>query len=240
MIKGTSTSSLASISVPPWPGGVSPQARTTRTSPTATTSTSWSVAELLDQHHCCPPPEGLDSNDGKSVARIRRHFHRLFCQLKFANSRSHRDVLWRDLGHFDNLGMSMSKNRRVSGSCSTICGTSASGICTMGATRTNAPQCAAGPAPAADARREPRAATRRQAHLRRPEKNAQCLPPGGRGCSSRTWPCSTARSLSPPLPSSVSVELSGAYTRQGPGRSTAAHAAKQHVVATLSDAEQFV
>ena len=38
------------------------------------------------------------------------------------------------------------------------------------------------------------------------------------------------------LPPSVSVELSGAKTRQGPGRSTAAHAAKQHAVVAISDA----
>ena len=42
-------SPLASISIPPWPGGVPPRARTTRTSPAAaTTSSSWSVTELLD------------------------------------------------------------------------------------------------------------------------------------------------------------------------------------------------
>ena len=44
----------------------------------------------------------------------------------------------------------------------------------------------------------------------------------------------------PPLPSSVSVELSGAYTRQRPRRSTAAHAAKQHAVVALSDAGQLL
>ena len=43
-----------------------------------------------------------------------------------------------------------------------------------------------------------------------------------------------------PLPSSVSVELSGAFQRQGPGRSTAAHAAKQHAVVALSDAGQLL
>ena len=43
-----------------------------------------------------------------------------------------------------------------------------------------------------------------------------------------------------PLPSSVSMELSGVYTRQGPGRSTVAHAAKQHAVVVLSVAGQAV
>ena len=59
--------------------------------------------------------------------------------------------------------------------------------------------------------------------------------------SSGTWPCTVHLVPTPrPLPSSVSVELSGAYTRQEPGRSTAAHAAKQHAVVALSDAGQLL
>ena len=91
--------------------------------------------------------------------------------------------------------------------------------------RRRAPHCAAGPAPAAEARRGPRAATR--------------LPPGG-------WVLpELGRVLhlvptSGPLPSSVSVEPSGAFSRQGPRRSTAAHAAKQHAVVALSDAVQLL
>ena len=43
-----------------------------------------------------------------------------------------------------------------------------------------------------------------------------------------------------PLPSSVSAELSGAFSRQGSGRSTAAHAARQHAVVALSDAGKLL
>ena len=83
------------------------------------------------------------------------------------------------------------------------------------------------------------AATRRQAHLQHQVISTQCLPPGSwdapeRGREALLVP--TPR----PLPSSVSVELSGACTRQGPGRSTAAHAAKQHAPAALSDAGQLL
>ena len=64
-------------------------------------------------------------------------------------------------------------------------------------------------------------------------KSTQCLPPGG-------WDAPERGRLvllvpTRPLPSSVSVELSGAKTRRGPGRSTAAHAARQHAVVVLSD-----
>ena len=34
---------------------------------------------------------------------VRRHFHQLFRQLRIANSGSHRDIIRRDLGHFNNL-----------------------------------------------------------------------------------------------------------------------------------------
>ena len=63
--------------------------------------------------------------------------------------------------------------------------------------------------------------------------------PAGEWGSSGSWPCSSSRSPTPrPLPSSVYVELSGAKTRQGSGRSTVAHAVKQHAVVALSDAGQ--
>ena len=81
----TATSALvavASICIPPWPGGV----------------------DLLMQSLCCPPLKGLHGHNSKSVTAVRRHFHQLFRQLRLAKSSTVRDpILKSDLGHFDNL-----------------------------------------------------------------------------------------------------------------------------------------
>ena len=73
----------------------------------------------------------------------RRHFHQLFHQLRVTQNRTHRDVLRKDLGHFDGSGsvVSVPKNWSTSGSCSTVCGTGASRICTMGAQQTKSTMC---------------------------------------------------------------------------------------------------
>ena len=51
------------------------------------------------------------------------YFHQLFRQLRLANGSSRRDVLERDLGHFDNL---FGNHRKKRVSCSTTSGTGAS------------------------------------------------------------------------------------------------------------------
>ena len=80
---------------------------------------------------------------------------------------------------------------------------------------------------------------RRQAPRQRPWQSTGCLPPG-EGVLPELGRVLHLEPPPRPLPSSVSVELSGAYTRQGPGRSTAAHAARQHAAVALSDAGQLV
>ena len=52
--------------------------------------------------------------------------------------------------------------------------------------RPPAPQCAAATAPAAESPRLALAATRRQAHLRRPRKSTQCVPPALLRCGACT------------------------------------------------------
>ena len=58
----------------------------------------------------------------------------------------------------------------------------------------------------------------RQAGDPRSTESRGCLPPGEENASG-TWPCSASRDPPPrPLPSSVSVELCGGCSRQGPLR----------------------
>ena len=130
-----------------------------------------------------------------------RHFHQLFHQLRFANDRSHRDVLGQDLGHFDDLfGIGHERVEELEHVWQLVhhlrhrCienlhhQSHTHKVDNMLHSVSQDPLLAA---------------TRRQAHLRRPEKSTQCLPPGG-SCL-----VPTPR----PLPSSVSVELSGACVR---------------------------
>ena len=78
--------------------------------------------------------------------------------------------------------------------------------------RRSAPRCAAKRVPAEQTQQTAcLAATRRQAHLRHQGKRTQCLPPGGWDAPER----GRVALLDPtpwPLPSSVSVELSGAFS----------------------------
>ena len=90
MITGTSTTdsatvAVASICIPPWPGG-----------------------ELLKQSPCIPPPKGLHGHDCKSVpgsrrGDIRRHFHQLICRLRRTEDCASTPWWTQDLGNFDNL-----------------------------------------------------------------------------------------------------------------------------------------
>ena len=145
--------------IPPWPGGVPLRG----------------AAAVAVLH-----PRGLDSNDGKSVARIRRHIHQLFRQLRFANNRSHRDVLKQDFGHFDNLLGIRHERIEETEDVHQLSPISGTGTSRDGKNDTLLPICSTvcrwtrscGPTPGGQA------ATRRQAHLRRQAKSTQCLPPG--------------------------------------------------------------
>ena len=176
-----------------------------------TTLRNWSVNVL--QH-----PDKRRSQD-------RRHFHQEFRQLRPANQRSHRDVLEDDLGHFNNLLGKRYKRidklehihqlfhhqrrRRIESQ-------EQRGVDSLlHSAPLNPPL-----RPDASEAVRPRPGGRWLVVVEK-EVLHTCRLGGG------------VLLLVPTLrllPPSVSVELSGAKTRQGPGRSTAAHAAKQHAV----------
>ena len=134
-------------------------------------------------------------------------------------------------------GNCVSRNLKKRTSCSPFCGTGAPRICTKGRWRPRAPQCAAAPTPAAEGPRLALAATRRQAHLRRQGKSTQCLPPGEWDAPERgrvVLLVPTPR----PLPSSVSVELKGACTQQGPCGRSDVRVCTTNAAAALCVAEQ--
>ena len=135
-------------------------------------------------------------------------------------------------------GMSVSKKRRMSGNCSTICGTGASRICTRGAKQTKSTVCstvcrwtrACGPGGSARAGRPPPAGLFfvQAEELRLGRRS---LPDLGRVVQ-----------LALLLPGPDLLLSSGevvATTWPGPQRSTAAHVATMSAVVAAFDAEQL-
>ena len=139
------------------------------------------------------------------------HFHQLFRHLRKAVDQTQLvDVFW-DLGHVDNLldGQLHVKDLKKSTSCSPICGTGASRICTKGQV---------------SAMCSKKCRVNTTCGPRGTPGQGGREPPWRRGASG-TSPCGSTRTSTPACPSSVLLR-SGACTRTGPSRPPSARDAE--------------